>query len=421
VEYLKKRIRQKTKDEIQDAIRTSLGEYIDEEEPASNWDVGGLLKWASRKFNVNATQNQLRKMTPIEIEELLISAANDHYDQLDLSPIEAYMDPQYGRRALADWARNKFNIDLTSEEVAEGSTDNVANVIFDKVNEAYKRRELVYPVESAMERAFGSAGTDNVYALQYLARWANSKYNLDWTAERFSDKSPKAIADELVAAGRDFVEGGRLETEVDQALQQYGHNGELTEWAKQRFGKALDLEALNDSENDQRQVLLEAGRQVARWELTQLERYVLLRIYDQGWKDHLLEMDHLKSAIMQRPMGGDQTHPQSQFAIEGREQFEQMWKTIRNRVTDTIFKISGGVEQATTTDNRMTRMQTQHAEATNAGLAGGDESQKAAMQAQGEEGGKTTRIVRDQPKVGRNDPCPCGSGKKYKQCHGKNP
>jgi preprotein translocase subunit SecA len=132
-------------------------------------------------------------------------------------------------------------------------------------------------------------------------------------------------------------------------------------------------------------------------------------------------MDHLKSAIMQRPMGGDQTHPQSQFAIEGREQFEQMWKTIRNRVTDTIFKISGGVEQATTTDNRMTRMQTQHAEATNAGLAGGDESQKAAMQAQGEEGGKTTRIVRDQPKVGRNDPCPCGSGKKYKQCHGKNP
>jgi len=419
VDYLKKRIRQKAKDEIQDAIRTSLGEYIDEEEPPSNWDVGGLLKWAGRKFNVNATQNQLRKMDPMEIEDLLIAAADEHYDQLDLSPIEVYMDPRYGRRALADWARNKFNISLTSEEVAEGSPNEVTGLIGDKVNEAYTRRELVYPVESAMEQAFASAGTDNVYALQYLVHWANSKYNTGWTTDRLNGKSPQAIADDLVSAGREFLQGGKLEAEVDQAMKQYGHNGELTEWAEQRFGKALDLQAMGQPDNDPREVLIEAGRQVARWELTQLERYVLLRIYDQGWKDHLLEMDHLKSAIMQRPMGGDQTHPQSQFAIEGRDQFEQMWKTIRNRVTDTIFKISGGVQQASATDNRMARMQTQHEEATNAGLAGAAESQQAAMRAQGEGAAKTTRIVRDQPKVGRNDPCPCGSGKKYKHCHGK--
>ena len=44
-------------------------------------------------------------------------------------------------------------------------------------------------------------------------------------------------------------------------------------------------------------------------------------------------MDHLKHAIAQRPMGGDQTHPQSQYAIEGRQVFDQMWSSIRNRVT----------------------------------------------------------------------------------------
>ena len=84
------------------------------------------------------------------------------------------------------------------------------------------------------------------------------------------------------------------------------------------------------------------GREMLRWELSQLERYVLLRIYDQAWKDHLLEMDHLKSAIMQRPLGGDQSHPQSQFAIEGRDLFTQMWDRIANRVTDIIFKIRAG-------------------------------------------------------------------------------
>ena len=65
-DYLSRRIREKAKDEARDAIRTSLGEYIDEEESPSAWDVGGLLKWAQRLFPVSATQNQLRKMLPAE-------------------------------------------------------------------------------------------------------------------------------------------------------------------------------------------------------------------------------------------------------------------------------------------------------------------------------------------------------------------
>ena len=185
---------------------------------------------------------------------------------------------------------------------------------------------------------------------------------------------------------------------------------------------ALDEEALRDPESDPREVLLLAGREMARWELTQLERWVLLRIYDQGWKDHLLEMDHLKYAIMQRPMGGDQTHPQSQYAIEGRELFEQMWKTIRNRVTEMIFKVGGGGGATETTGTSgspgggaLSRAQFRHDEASS-GLSGAD--QEAAMRAQGE-ASKPATIRRDQPRVGRNDPCPCGSGKKFKNCHGR--
>jgi len=252
-----------------------------------------------------------------------------------------------------------------------------------------------------------------------VVAWANAKYRLDWNNERFIGRSVDAVANELLQAGRDFLEGGRLEREIDKALATHGTGDELVQWARERFGRALDEKALKSGEKEPREVLLNAGHQLARWELTQLERWVLLRIYDQGWKDHLLEMDHLKHAIMQRPLGGDQTHPQSQYAIEGREQFQQMWKVIRERVTDTIFKVSHGQGGGATEESRSsTQLQARHDTSTGAGFAGASEDQQAAMRAQGE-GAKAATIRREAPKVGRNDPCPCGSGKKYKQCHGR--
>jgi preprotein translocase subunit SecA len=417
-EFIMKRIREKTKDEVHDNIRTSIGEYIDPEEGASAWDVGGLLRWAQRLFQVSVTQNQLRKMYPDEIEELLIEAANDHYDRVDLTPIEVFIDPMYGRSSLADWVRAKFNIDLKTEEIAQGSADRVAEIIRNKARQAYAHREVYYPVESLIERVFASAGTDNAYALQQIVAWVNSKYQVGWTPEQLTDKPVETIVDELIAVSKSFIEAGRLEREIDEALEKYrvSANGELIDWARQRFGRTVDLEALANPEADAREVLLRAGSELVRWELTQLERYILLRIYDQGWKDHLLEMDHLKNAIMQRPLGGDQTHPQSQYAIEGRDLFGQMWKTIRGRVTDTIFKVSGG-EVGQAGAQRQQAMQARHDSALGAGFSGAD--QEAAMQAQGQAAQAKT-IRREQPKVGRNKPCPCGSGKKYKQCCGKN-
>ena len=265
-----------------------------------------------------------------------------------------------------------------------------------------------------------------MFALQQIVDWANAKYLLDWTTDRLVNRSIDDIAQTLVAARDEFLNGGRLDGEIDAALTQHAGAGNgsadlagLAAWARERFGRTVDMEGLQAPDADRRAVLRNAGEQLARWELTQLEKYVLLRIYDQGWKDHLLEMDHLKHAIMQRPLGGDQTHPQSQYAIEGREQFEQMWKAIRDRVTDMIFKVSASNWESENAPSRTinTNLQARHDSATGAGFSGSAD-QQAAMRAQGE-GAKPATIRRDQPRVGRNDPCPCGSGKKYKQCHGK--
>jgi preprotein translocase subunit SecA len=142
-------------------------------------------------------------------------------------------------------------------------------------------------------------------------------------------------------------------------------------------------------------------------------------------------MDHKKEEVMQRTITDKQEqHPQSRFAQEGGELFAAMLDTIQERVTDLIFKVrigrdddeegaGSGAGTGGGSKSPFDNMQLSHAEATGGGFTGVNADREAAMKAQGDGRKVTETIRRDEPKVGRNDPCPCGSGKKYKQCHGK--
>ncbi len=417
IDYAKQSIRDKAKDEAHDMIRTSLGEYIDAEEPPSNWDVGGLLHWAQRMYKVPFTQNQLRKMEPQEIEDALMEAAERHYDEADLDGIARYLDHHYPNQALGEWARAKFAIEVDDDELIDTPRDEIAALFRARVREAYRKREISYPVESCILRAFGREGTDHATAAAMVTGWANSKFRVDWKLEDVHGKAPAALQETLLEINESFF-NGRLAEEVE--LNTQGKEREAAiEWARERFGPAWNQARSEQSTGDLHEALLEQGREMLRWELTRLEQAVLLRIYDQAWKDHLLEMDHLKDAIMQRPLGGDQTHPQSQYAIEGRDLFSQMWARIAGRVTDIVFKIQATSGQEGTAGAGGPRhVALSHADATGAGFSSAAADRAAAMRAQGVEG-KVETIRRKTPKVGRNEPCPCGSGKKYKNCHGK--
>ena len=391
----------------------------------------GLSEWAQRTFNVNVTQNQLRKMDPAEISDWLTDSAQKHFESVELDGIAPYLEDSYPRAMLAEWSRSTFGIELASDELKDKSAGEMVETIMNRLTETYEKREVTYPVEIAMERSgLGVEGADSAYAAQALANWSNAKFRTNRSPADFQGKSPKAIYDDLVAVNREFTTNGKLEHEIDEAVNGKSED-EVIEWAKARFGPGWNEKRFHSSDGELRERLLEEGREMLRYELSRMEQVVLLRIHDQCWKDHLLEMDHLKTAIMQRPMGGDQTHPQSQYAIEGREYFDEMWSRIRERVVDVILKVrmGGGPQQApsapiaTTTTSpgpevQTPQFKTTHADATNTAFAGADADQRAAMKAQGSDG-KPDTIRREQPKVGRNDPCPCGSGKKYKQCHGR--
>jgi len=149
-----------------------------------------------------------------------------------------------------------------------------------------------------------------------------------------------------------------------------------------------------------------------RAELSDLEKYVLLQIYDSTWKDHLYSMDHLKESIWMRSLA--ERDPKTEYKREGFRMFNEMLETIEDRVTGIIFKVR--LEAGVRARSVWTVSRIAHDEVGQFAMA---ERQRAAAQApQGEPRVKQIRL--EHPKVGRNDPCPCGSGKKYKKCCGKN-
>ena len=413
-------IRAKAIDEMRETIQTSMGEYIDPEEPPTAWDVGGLLHWAQRTFPVALSQNQMRKMSPEEIQEVLGEAAQAHYAKVDLGPIGVFLDKVFPQKSLSEWSRTKFNIKVELDDLTDTPRGEIEAMLLQRIREAYAEREVQYPVEWCLERALGQTDTDHAAAAEIIIGWVNAKYNAGWTAADVQGKSVAEVRDRMVALSREFL-AGRLEKEFDAGIA--GKSPEQAiEWAKTRCGRTWNQRRFEQFKGEARAALLDQGREMLRWELTRLEQFVLLRIYDQAWKDHLLEMDHLKDAVSQRHLGGDQTHPQSQFAIEGRVLFTKMWSRIAGRVTDVIFKIQQGGATENTAAARPggspQPVTLKHGDATGAGFAQHSRDQQAAMRAQNVET-KVETIRRETPKVGRNDPCPCGSGKKFKQCHGK--
>ncbi|MGB0717361.1 MAG: hypothetical protein ACPGXK_15900, partial [Phycisphaerae bacterium] len=393
-------IRRSAVDEAHDAIRTSLGEYIDREEDPKQWDLGGLLQWARRLYNISLTQNQLRKMSAEEIENALMQIANEHYAKVDLSGITMFLEKDFAQRSIVEWARQKFGMEVDVDEVVGKSKDDVRELLESHVRTAYHEREIAYPVESCMQRAYGET-IDLATSADFVSRWANRRYDCGWTADSVQQRPRDEIRESLLAMNREFQDG-RLESEFEQAMKGKSDE-EIVDWGKERIGGLWSQPNFDVFDGSAFDAVMDQGREMLRRELTLLEQHVLLRIYDQAWKDHLLEMDHLKTAIMQRPLGGDQTHPQSQFAIEGRDQFAQMWDRIAARVTDIIFKVEAGnpsQSQAPRAAAPVPAMTATHADSTGAGFSGGQTAdQRAAMQAQGGER-KTEQIVRETPKVG---------------------
>ena len=169
---------------------------------------------------------------------------------------------------------------------------------------------------------------------------------------------------------------------------------------------------------------------VGREPFNNYERSVLLQAVDTTWREHLAALDHLRQGIHLR--GYAQKNPKQEYKREAFALFEQTLDRIRHDVTRVLMNVevqsAEQVEQAVPEAPALADVQYQHADFDAQAALSGEDPEVLALAAQqpsappagaSADSAAVEQIRRSEPKVGRNDPCPCGSGKKYKQCHGK--
>jgi preprotein translocase subunit SecA len=169
------------------------------------------------------------------------------------------------------------------------------------------------------------------------------------------------------------------------------------------------------TQEDAREYLWDAYDLAFRPEMRRMERSLLLNQLDSAWKNHLYTMDHLRSTVGLR--GYAQEDPKIVYKREGMKEFDAMWEGVEDKVSDLVFRMEEeeGFQETlwsigATIHESAPKVEFQHSEQS-------IEGQQEAAIANSQKGEKKKEPIRNRAeKVGRNEPCPCGSGKKYKVC-----
>jgi preprotein translocase subunit SecA len=204
---------------------------------------------------------------------------------------------------------------------------------------------------------------------------------------------------------------------LEEALEQeLGQKLAVREWLDaddSLHEESLREKILGEVESAYAEKERQAGAEVMR----HFEKAVMLQVLDQSWKEHLAAMDYLRQGIGLR--GYAQRDPKQEYKREAFEMFTAMLDRIKQEVVAIVSKVQVRAEADVEAVNEQRRshapVQYQHAE-TNAMAGDADEGPDDAT---AEKKPTQTPFVRGSRKVGRNEPCPCGSGKKFKHCHGK--
>ena len=434
-----------------------IQEKLDENLPADveddrerNWNA--MSRWVNLHYGLNTNERDLKRIGLENLHQYLYDRAREAVAKWDLKPVEAFLQDDWGRRSLAQWIAQQYGIPAEASEFEGLSPEDAAEAVRKKIHDFYRLKEIEFPVTVGLTRFMadhGSQGGER-YDREGLVRWAAGRFQTRLSVEEVADKPRRWIAEKLLEYSSRFLERGAVVDELDRRLDAVfdgaaiEHNGrhllhgadeksrphnldalrELIVWANREFQGNLNADDFHKLTREEvRQAVLLRYDLFYRPELYQTERSLILDVLDTAWKDHLYYMDHLRSGI--GLVGYAQKDPKVEYRREGMRAFDQMWDRVAGLVTGAIFRIEnqsaeyvGGLWQVTA--------------ATHAAPAEDAPAQSAEPSPNGNGRGGGSRLEPGQTnkavepirnfgqKVGRNDPCPCGSGKKYKKCHGAN-
>ncbi|MCA9059684.1 MAG: preprotein translocase subunit SecA, partial [Planctomycetaceae bacterium] len=388
-------------------------------EDRSEWNWMSLTRWANRHFGLNLQDKDLRHQERADLPIFLLNQARESIKRWDLSGLDGFMETDFPQKTLAGWANYTLMLDVTPDDFRDLEAPGISALLKERARSKYDQKEIEFPVSVGLHSFLQGDGTQGErYNREKLARWANTRFGTQYQPEEFANLSTQQIIDTLTEDSRRFLtrrpdmDGVRSrlnellgDAEPDSRLNDK-QVSQIVDWAAKDLHVAINPDYLRTLTTSLARLAVQQGiDRVFRPELQQTERSVLLEILDTNWKDHLYHMGHLRVGI--GFVGYAQKDPRTEYKREGRKAFLAMWDRIAEQVTQAIFRIE---QQSPAFVGSLWRITaTAHDVAPPVESTPADNYETSGPEP-GEEGKTIAPIVNDEPKVGRNDPCPCGSG-----------
>lgn len=415
-------------------ILAEIDVCLDPSDEEVDWKWGALTHFANSRWNINVRDKELKQVGRDRVDEFLIDKARAAIRKVEIVGAEEMLDPDYGLQTSIAWVKAKFGFEISLDEIKDRPKDEVIELINSRALEQYDEKEAVYPVMAGLYQFVrpGSGGAQGSIDREGLVEWASRRFESGMSVDDLRNRQRDEIRELLVNKSRASQQEAQttmktLQGKIQQISQQGGvplinANGEakkLADWFKETVNYDLSLEKVELLEQEELKQQLEAiVEDHYHPEIRRMERMVLLEIVDSAWKDHLLAMDYLRSAVGQR--GIAQLDPKVEYKREGMRMFEGLWVSIGERVTDLIFRmeqlneafVSNTLVETSARHDEVNEVQPPPSEPQQSDI--GREQQDAIDRSNDR---PVVEPIRNRdPKVGRNDPCVCGSGKKYKSC-----
>jgi preprotein translocase subunit SecA len=412
-------------------------DFPKEVEDEREWNWGAFSKWANARWGLKTTDRQLKQVGRDGLHELIFDQAKAAIDQADFTPVKVFLEKDYGRRSLAAFLANQFTLDIDPARFEGLSPESATDLVLSELRQLYEKKEVEFPVSVGMSRFMAEHSGGNVqrYDRQGLAQWATARFGspisvaaLESASREDIVRSLTGLSERFRVRGQGLADGEKL---LDRAfgpidagdpsqmkVQDRSALDDLQRWADDQLDSDLTAEQMAElPRSEVHRLLLDGYQRRFRPELREAERALLLEVLDTSWKDHLHFMDHLRQGI--GLVGYAQKDPKVEYRREGMKAFDQMWKGIGQQVTGAIFRLETESPGFVGSLWRITEIRHDEAppeEPPSPGEPVGD-SEGSAQGGRTPEQSAIEPIRNRETRVGRNDPCPCGSGKKFKHCH----
>ena len=355
---------------------------------------------------------------------------------------------------LTEWAKRKFAIEIPMSELSNKGADEIEEILSKRIKDVYDTKEKALgDIESMRDKGIRFSDAELTLPMPALTDVLRQKIataaEIDVAKIEVDTTRIKSRVETLVFSRFNAIKLNETQRALIAQAEQTGFQYTpeetalpIAEFAAIVRKKIADAANIDASKIDLDLAFIKSNSvpnnvPVPHKELKMrlIERFLLLDVIDSKWKDHLHGMDSLREGIYLR--GFAQKDPKLEYKREGFEMFESMFTSMKEQTTDMLLRMEMSTEvekQEVESVWNEEQAQATHAEAASMFSGAPPQTQtvsgpqaemgagSAEMAAQSEHGGEQLKPVdtirKNQREPGPNDPCPCGSGKKYKKCHG---